>query len=707
MRDREVSGDVADRKTPDPLAQGLAEALRHVMTVAATPGSIDGAGCLLLDADCTLRYVTASGTPAEALEVAEELCVEGPCHEAFAGSDVQYADVQTEQRWSRLSSLLAATPIRTVLGVPIVLDGRSIGAMNAYSALPQAWDAADFDLLHRTAETIAALIQLALDRGLDRHGDALTEQLRAAIANRDRLTGAAEMVMQSAGLDRATAHLRLRQMAAASGQPTIRVAEQVLERGSLPSVMELASDAAAIRRAREEVARMALTDPLTGLANRVLFLDHLEQAIARAGRTGHHPTVLFIDLDRFKTVNDSLGHEAGDEVLRAVADRLTQEVRRQDTVGRLGGDEFAVLCDAPSRPQVTEQLAERIATAIGEPITVTASVPGSPVGREHEVSVRASVGVASINGEQRPRAADILRDADMAMYAAKARGGGQVQAFTDDVQRTGHRRMRLELALRALLEQDQLVGANGSTRQMPEGMRLVYQPIVELQGGRVLGVEALVRWRHRDLGDVGAAELIATAENAGLIDALGTVLLREACRAGGRWRSSPETRQLTVAVNVSPIQLSAPGFVDVVDSVLASSGMEPMGLCLELTESHLLGTGGETLSALHALRRRGVHLTLDDFGTGYSSLSHLARLPLTRLKMDQAFVTDLGGDTPGVAVAASIVALGHSLGLETVAEGVEQPVQRDQLLELGCHLGQGYLFSHPVEDDAVPELLRL
>jgi diguanylate cyclase (GGDEF)-like protein len=702
----------------DPVEVGLVEALRRAMLHASTPRDIDGAGCLLLDADCTLRYVSASGTPAEALEVAEELCVEGPCHEAFAGEDVQYADIQDESRWARLSMLLSASPIRTVIGVPIVLNGRSIGALNAYSALPRDWEGPDFEVLHQSAQTIADLVQRALDARLDDHGDQLTGQLRAALANRDRLGAAAELVMRSTGLPRASAMLRLRQVASASDQPTIDVADQVIEHGALPSLTDLATNAALIRHTREEMARMALTDPLTGLANRALFLDRLDQAIARAKRTGHHPAVVFIDLDRFKTVNDSLGHEAGDEVLRSVASRLEEVVRGQDTVARLGGDEFAVLCDAPREPETAERLAERIAGAVARPITVTAQVPGSPPGHEHQVTVHASVGVASVAGDHPTRATDLLRDADMAMYDAKDGGGGRVTVFTNAVRETGHRRMRLELALRALLEARgaRRMDAGHATSATPAragpsdestGFRLVYQPIVELETGRIVSVEALVRGDHPDLGTVGASELIRTAENAGLISSLGIELLAQACEAAAAWQALPGAEELVVAVNVSPAQLSDPAFADTVAEVLERHDLEAKRLCFEITESRLLESAGASLDTLFGLRRLGLHLTLDDFGTGYSSLSYLAKLPVTRLKMDRAFVTGITNGASGSAIARAVVSLGRSLGLETVAEGIETPEQADHLRAIECELAQGFLYSHPVEGERIPDLLRM
>lgn len=695
----------AEGSPADPVEVGLAEALRRTMATVATPRSIDGAGCLLLDADCTLRFVAASGTSAEALVVAEELCAEGPCHEAFAGGQVTDADLQAEPRWGRLGTLLSASPIRRVIGVPIMLRGLSIGALNAYSARPRSWHATDLEGLHRAAEAVARQLESALDARLDAEGDALTRQLRAACENEPRLRAAADVMMANTGIDRGTAMLRLRQVAAASDQATLEVADQVVMRGRLPSLPDLVARASAIRRTRREMARLALTDPLTGLTNRALFLDRLEQAVARAERTGHHPAVLFIDLDRFKTVNDSLGHEAGDEVLRTVAVRLEAAVRGQDTVARLGGDEFAVLCDAPTRPEIAGRLAERIGEEIARPITVTALVPGSPYGQEHEVSVRASLGVAIVDGERRlPRATELLRDADMAMYDAKASGGGRVRVFTDDIRAIGHRRMLLELVLRTRL--DRHARAWPGVGRTPEGLRLVYQPIIELSTGRIVSMEALVRAQHPELGAIGARELIDVAENGGLIAALGSALLDEACHAAVTWQHVPGGEEVQLAFNVSPLQLHDVGFVSGVARTLGASGLAPDRLCLELTESRLLAAPGTAIDALYDLRDLGVRLTIDDFGTGYSSLSYLSRLPVTLLKMDQAFVADMAGGGHGLQVARAVVSLGRSLGLRTVAAGIETPEQARQMAGIDCDYGQGFLFNRPVEQVDLPALLR-
>jgi EAL domain-containing protein (putative c-di-GMP-specific phosphodiesterase class I) len=331
------------------------------------------------------------------------------------------------------------------------------------------------------------------------------------------------------------------------------------------------------------------------------------------------------------------------------------------------------------------------------------------------------VGVASVTGEQRIRATDLLRDADMAMYAAKADGGGRVRVFTEEVRDIGHRRMRLELVLRALLEdhdaeevEAERATSAASATSVPEAgavgresFRLVYQPIVELGTGRIVGVEALVRADHPDLGGVEATELVTAAENAGVIVPLGVALLVQACEAAVSWRGLPGSEEVVVAVNVSPVQLSDPTFVRTVSQVLDASGLTPHRLCLELTESRLLESAGTTLDTLHALRRLGVQLTLDDFGTGYSSLSYLSQLPVTRLKMDQAFVAGLANDVNGTAVARAVVSLGRSLGLETVAEGIETQEQVEHLLDIECELAQGYLFSQPVERDQIPDLLRM
>jgi diguanylate cyclase (GGDEF)-like protein len=552
------------------------------------------------------------------------------------------------------------------------------------------------------------LIGRALDDRLDERGDELTAQLRVAVANRDRVRRAAGVVMDSTGLERPTALLRLRQLAAASDQSTVAVAEQVIVNGGLPSASFLASQVEAIREARQETARLAITDPLTGVANRALFLDHLAQALARAERSGHHPAVVFLDLDRFKTINDSLGHTAGDEVLRTVAARLEEQVRAQDTVARLGGDEFAVLYDAPSRPEVVEHLGKRLAGAVARPIELATPLAGANPSQTHEVTVHASLGVAIAEWEERRQPAEILRDADMAMYDAKTSGGNRMRMFSDQVREAGHRVMSIELTLRSLLLGTDAPsrGDAGDGESAPDGLRLVYQPIVDLGTGRIDSLEALVRWSHPDLGDVGAQELITAAENAGIIAQLGDVLLRDACAAGSRWQAGPGGDDLIVAVNVSPLQLAEASFVDTVARALDLSGFDAPHLCLELTESQMLAAGGTTLDSLHALHDLGVRLTIDDFGTGYSSLSYLAELPLDRIKLDGAFVAGLTAGSRGDSVARAVIGLGRSLDLETVAECIETEEQAKYVTDLDCQLAQGYLYSRPVEAEQVPELLR-
>lgn len=688
---------------PNPGDVGLAEALRQAAVQVTAASGIDGAGFLLLDGDWALRHVAASGTVAQALEVAEELCVEGPCHEAFVGGDVRYVDVQSEGRWARLRSLLSAMPVRTIIGVPITLRGDPIGALSMFSGLPRVWNEADFDALHRGTRVMAQMIDDALDQRLDDHSDGLTARLRAAMAHRPRLHAAAEMITQSVGLDRAGAMLRLRQLAAASDQSTIEVAEHVLARGSLPSIVELGVQARASRRVQREMDRLAVTDPLTGLANRMLLLDHLEQALTRGERNGERPAVLFLDLDRFKTVNDSLGHEAGDTVLRAVAHRLWQVVRDQGTVARLGGDEFAVLVEAPCDTSILERLAARIITTINEPIVVSASVPGSVPGRQHEVRVRASVGITDCADPSSAGARDVLRDADMAMYAAKLRGGGRVERFTEEIRDAGHRRMRIELLLRTVLDAH---GDGASCSGSPPGIRLVYQPIVDVVTGRIISVEALVRHSDHELGEVSAPELIAIAESSGLIVRLGTALLSEACGTAAGWLPSPLGAPPTISVNISPVQLMDPGFVAVVDRTLQACGLAPERLCLEITESELLESGGSALESLQQLRSRGVRFALDDFGTGYSSLSYLSRLPVSLLKLDRTFVAESGREHATSTVAQAVVALGRSLGLTTVAEGVETVDELEDMRRFGCQYVQGYLYSRPVEADRIIDLLR-
>ncbi|HEY3021737.1 MAG TPA: EAL domain-containing protein [Solirubrobacteraceae bacterium] len=425
--------------------------------------------------------------------------------------------------------------------------------------------------------------------------------------------------------------------------------------------------ALAIERKRVEsrLAHRAMHDDLTGLPNRALFLDRLGQALSRLGRHATTLAVLFLDLDRFKAINDALGHAAGDELLRAVATRLASVLRAGDTAARLGGDEFAVLCEDVAGERHAVGVAERVAEALRAPF---------PLGGD-EIHVRSSVGIALATlGNEDPDA--LVREADAAMYRAKERGGGVYEVFDDGMRARTARRHQTEVALRRAIERGELA--------------LRFLPQVELAGGTICGAEALVRWDHPERGLVDPAEFIATAEDTGLIVPMGAWVLEQACRQALRWPG------LITAVNLSPRQSAHPDLIEAVAGALDRTGVDPATILLEIVEravSDDLEAGAATLRRLAAL---GVRLALDDFGTGPSSLRALQRLPVGDVKLDRSLVARLPGDPQAGALLAAIVSLAHALGLRIAAEGVETAVQADALRALGCDLAQGFYFHRPL-----------
>ena len=443
------------------------------------------------------------------------------------------------------------------------------------------------------------------------------------------------------------------------------------------------------QRRRIEVAlgRQALRDPLTGLANRALFRDRAAHALARVARdgtpAGTYVAVLFLDLDNFKTVNDSLGHHAGDRLLRAVADRLLNATRGCDTGARLGGDEFAVLLENARGAVEAHTVAERIAHALQAPVPVGED-GSAAAGREARVGV--SVGIAF--AEPGVEVDALLRNADLAMYRAKAEGKGRHAVFDPALVAAAADRLQLENDLARALAGD------------PEGgeFALVYQPIVRLTTGEVTGAEALVRWRHPARGLVGPVQFIPLAEASGQIVPLGRWVLDEACRTAAAWPLGADGAPVGVTVNVSGRQLVHPDLRAHVAGALERAGLDPARLTLEITESVLMHDTDAALAVLRALKALGVHLAVDDFGTGYSSLRYLQQFPVDVLKIDKSFVDGVARGPQEAALARTIVALGETLGLRTVAEGVEEEAQRVKLLEMGCAFGQGYLFARPLAE---------
>ncbi len=409
---------------------------------------------------------------------------------------------------------------------------------------------------------------------------------------------------------------------------------------------------------------MAHHDALTDLANRVLFHDHLQQALAK-GQPSAPVAVMCLDLDRFKSVNDAFGHGTGDTLLKIVADRLRACIRDGDVVARLSGDEFAILPRSIRHPHECADMALRIVEAVGAPYDIDG----------HEVTIGTSIGIAlSQGGEASPD--QLLKHADMALYQAKASGRGTFQFFEPEMEIQLHNRRALEVRLRKALASEEF--------------ELFYQPQINVETRTISGFEALLRWHHPERGMVSPAEFIPVAEDIGLIAPLGDWVLEQACMAAAGW-----PREMKVAVNLSPVQFRSGGLVQGVGKALTRAGLSPSRLELEITESVLLQDNDMTLATLHQLRRLGVRIAMDDFGTGYSSLSYLRSFPFDKIKIDQSFVRELSSRADCLAIVQSIASLGANLGMATVAEGVETEDQFQQIRAAGCTEVQGYYFGKP------------
>ncbi|WP_190527700.1 EAL domain-containing protein [Limnothrix sp. FACHB-881] len=432
----------------------------------------------------------------------------------------------------------------------------------------------------------------------------------------------------------------------------------------------------------------ALHDALTGLPNRALFIDRLGQTMAIARRQrNHHFAVLFLDLDRFKVVNDSLGHLCGDRLLVELANRLRTCVRPQDTVARLGGDEFAILLTDLDQPEIATRAAERVQLALKAPFDVDG----------HEFTITTSIGIAFGTPEY-ARPGDVLRDADLAMYRAKELGRNCYAAFDRSFRERVIAQLHLERDLRRAMERQEFF--------------LTYQPIVDLATGRVASLEALVRWHHPDRGLVSPAEFIPMAEETGTIIPLGEWILREACQQMMVWlqaipslRSAHGWAGLSVSVNLSARQFTQPNLAQSIEGIVAETGLPPQHLKLEITESVVMADAKTAEALLRKLRDRGIQLSIDDFGTGYSSLSYLQRFPIDTIKIDRSFVTRSPDQESNWAIVRAIIALAESLGMDTVAEGIETIEQLRQLQSMDCSYGQGYWFSRPIDGEATGQLL--
>nr|WP_281193185.1 EAL domain-containing protein [Candidatus Accumulibacter aalborgensis] len=447
------------------------------------------------------------------------------------------------------------------------------------------------------------------------------------------------------------------------------------ETGAVTGTLSSAEDITARKAAEDEIRNLAFFDPLTSLPNRRRLIDRLKQAIAARARSKQYGALLFIDLDHFKVLNDTLGHDIGDLLLQQVGKRLTTCVREGDAVARLGGDEFVVMLE-----NLGESLHQAIAhtDAVGRKILTTLNQPYQLA--EYTYSSTPSIGITLISDSQ-GSVDDLLKQADLAMYQAKAAGRDTLRFFEPEMQAAVAIRALLEAALREALPNNQF--------------RVFYQPQVDGQRG-LTGVEALLRWQHPQRGLVLPLEFIHVAEETGLILPLGLWVLETACVQLALWAARPEMAHLIIAVNVSVCQLHHHDFVDQVLAVLERTGANAHRLKLELTESLLVKDQASAIAKMTALKTRGVGFSLDDFGTGYSSLAYLKRLPLDQLKIDQSFVGNILTDRHDAAISRMIIALAESVGLEVIAEGVETEAQRDFLARQGCYAYQGYLFSRPL-----------
>ncbi len=445
------------------------------------------------------------------------------------------------------------------------------------------------------------------------------------------------------------------------------------------------ADALERHAADEALRHRVLHDSLTGLPNRLSFVDSLRDALQRGLASGSPVGILFLDLDHFKLINDSIGHHAGDDLLQAVAPRLRAHLRPGDIVARFGGDEFGILVDRLTDEDEAMAIADRVAGAFSEPYSMG--------GADHFVTASIGIAVARPTGREPVDAELLIRDADAAMYRAKERGRGRCEVFDAEMRARAVHRLETERELRHALDRDEL--------------ELHYQPLVGLGSGEIVGLEALVRWNHPQRGLLDPSEFVSIAEDSGLIEPIGRWVQETACRQALGWHElRPDQRPLDVAVNLSARQVAHRDLAESVREILARTGLEPVNLRLEVTESVLVEESASATATLEALSEIGVRLVLDDFGTGYSSLAYLNRFPFDALKIDRSFVEGLGVEQERTAIVEAVIGMARALSLDAIAEGVENEAQLSELRRLGCDFAQGHLFSRPLTPQKVTTLLR-
>ena len=450
--------------------------------------------------------------------------------------------------------------------------------------------------------------------------------------------------------------------------------------GRVSQYVAVFSDVAIVKRSLEKLDHLAHHDTLTGLPNRLLLKDRLDHAIRRAHRQGHRVAVLFIDLDRFKNINDTLGHAAGDQLLRIFATRLSSQIRGGDTVARLGGDEFMVIIEDYRPSEDPRIVAQKILDLLHEPLEI----------QGHQLFISASIGI-SLYPDDGLSVDELVRNSDAAMYGAKQRGKNSYHFYTSDLTEVARENLRLESSLRQAFERGEFV--------------LHYQPKWNTKTGSITGIEALLRWQHPERGLIGPADFLGTLEDCGLILQVGKWILQAACHQAQAWRTEG-LPAIQMSVNLSGQQITEGDLLEIITNILAESGLDPHNLELELTEGFIMQQPDEAIGLLHSLREKGISIAIDDFGTGYSSLSYLKQLPIHKLKIDRSFVRDIPGDPDDMAITSAIVALGHRLQMSIVAEGVENEEQLAFLISEGCEEAQGYLFSQPLSAQKIRPLLQ-
>ena len=617
-------------------------------------------------------------------------------------------NIQSSPLWKGNSQLDINLPFSACWLEPVIdAAGNVIGIFSLHHAAPAAPEPDDIRLI----ETLAPIAGIAIERSLtetrlqqsatvfkstlegvmitDADGNIL--DVNNAFENitgfsREEVTGRTPAVLQSGRHD-SKFYDEMRQSLRQSGQwrgevwnrrksgdiylEWLNISTIFDSQGTLVNYVAVFSDITSIKRSQEELIRLAHHDPLTGLPNRLLFNSRLEQAIKHARRNTTKLAVLFVDLDRFKSINDSLGHAMGDILLKQLALRITDSVRLVDTVARISGDEFIVLLEDIKNPDNTAIAVEKIMAVFREPFLLDG----------HEVRITASVGI-SLYPNDGETANDLLRNADAAMYNVKEEGRNTYQFYTKEMTNSAFERIVIENALREALGRNEF--------------HLLYQPQFRLRDGKITGAEALIRWSHPELGAISPDKFIPLAEDNGLIHDIGAWVLKAACLQGLQWLENGFDFG-HIAVNVAPPQLQRGDFVNQTRAILEDTGLPPHRLELEVTEGFIMQNTEQAIAQLEALRELGLGLAIDDFGTGYSSMSYLKMLPIDKLKIDQSFIHDIPFDADDMAITEAVIALGKALDLKVIAEGVETEEQANFLREKGSQQAQGYLYGRPME----------